>query len=460
MTKNFSGKDLINMGFKPAKWFGEALASAEAGNMTSEELHTLATDLAAHETRIIPAQSGLDFARFINPENPDEAENAESVFVTMAEIMKTPTVVAGAVMPDACPAGPIGTIPVGGVVSARNAIHPGMHSADVCCSLMTTDLGDIDPAKALDVAHELCHFGPGGRREPAEEIPEEMVRRITDNPFFVTEEAMKFARHHMRTVGASNHFVYVGRSEKTGHVHLVTHHGSRGFGAHLYKNGMKTAEAFRRKHSPDTLKQNAWIELDSQDGADYWAALEVAHDWTRMNHASLHDAVLSAMGIEAHGRLFSPHNFVFRDDKDPTIIHHAKGATPVNPDLLPLRTETMIIPMNMAEPVLLVKPGAKNKIGFAPHGAGRVMSRTRHRALYEHIPEEELVARETANIDARFYCGIPDTSELPSAYKSAASVQRDMAAFGLADVVDRIMPFGCIMSGDVERNAPWRQKKS
>ena len=458
MSNHITGKDLIDMGYKPAKWFGQVLAAANAGGMDSDAIREMANEYVAQETKIIPTQSGLDFARFINPENGAEADNAEAVFATMHELMKTPTVVAGAVMPDACPAGSSGTIPVGGVVSTRNAVHPGMHSADVCCSLMTTDLGDIDPARALDIAHELCHFGPGGHREPVDTVPNEMIDRISKNPFYINDVAIDLARHHLRTIGASNHFVYVGRSETTGNVCLATHHGSRGFGAHLFKNGMKTAEAFRKKHSPDTLKQNAWIELDSQDGADYMDGLSIAHDWTRLNHASLHDAVLSALGIDGQGRLFSPHNFVFRDPKDPAVIHHAKGATPVEADMLTDRHDTMIIPMNMAEPVLLVQPGAGNTTGFAPHGAGRVMTRTAHRKLHEGVSEEELVARETKGVDARFYCGIPDTSELPSAYKSAASVQRDMQAFGLADVVDRIMPFGCIMAGDIDRNAPWRRK--
>ena len=394
----------------------------------------------------------------IEAEHPEEVENLRGVAETMARLMRTPTLEAGAVMPDACPAGPVGTIPVGGVVSTRNAIHPGMHSADVCCSLMSTDLGDIDPARALDAAHALCHFGPGGRRAPVDDLPDALAARITANPFYTTDVALEFARHHLRTIGASNHFVFVGRSEATGRVHLVTHHGSRGLGAHVFKNGLKAAESFRRKHSADTRKQNAWIEADSQAGADYWDALEIAHDWTYLNHAALHGAVMADLGVAGHGRLFSPHNFVFRDPEDPGVFHHAKGATPVDPAMLRDPHDTMVVPMNMAEPVLLLRPGAGNTTGFAPHGAGRVMTRTAHRALHASTTEAELVARETAHIDARFYCGIPDTSELPSAYKSAASVQRDMAAFGLADVVDRIQPHGCIMAGDVERNAPWRKR--
>jgi len=50
-------------------------------------------------------------------------------------------------------------------------------------------------------------------------------------------------------------------------------------------------------------------------------------------------------------------------------------------------------------------------------------------------------------------------SELPSAYKDADRVRADMARFGLATVVDEIRPYGAIMAGDWEADAPWRRKR-
>lgn len=68
-------------------------------------------------------------------------------------------------MPDACPAGPVGTIPVVGAVAAHDAIHLGMHSADICCSLMLTDLGNTDPKVLLDTAAQVTHFGSDRRKQ-------------------------------------------------------------------------------------------------------------------------------------------------------------------------------------------------------------------------------------------------------------------------------------------------------
>ena len=71
-----------------------------------------------------------------------------------------------------------------------------------------------------------------------------------------------------------------------------------------------------------------------------------------------------------------------------------------------------------------------------------------------------MVAEQTKGIDARFFCGIPDVSELPGAYKNAAAVRRQIAEFGLAEIVDTIEPIGSIMAGDWQRDAPWRKKKA
>lgn len=65
----------------------------------------------------------------------------------------------------------------------------------------------------------------------------------------------------------------------------------------------------------------------------------------------------------------------------------------------------------------------------------------------------------TELFDVRFFSKNIDISELPSAYKNTDTVQKQMEEFGLGEVVDRIMPYGCIMAGDVKRDAPWRKKQ-
>jgi RNA-splicing ligase RtcB len=66
--------------------------------------------------------------------------------------------------------------------------------------------------------------------------------------------------------------------------------------------------------------------------------------------------------------------------------------------------------------------------------------------------------RETKGLDARFFSGEPDVSELPGAYKNAANVRAQIAHYGLAEIVDEVIPYGCIMAGNAQ-HAPGRRKR-
>lgn len=72
---------------------------------------------------------------------------------------------------------------------------------------------------------------------------------------------------------------------------------------------------------------------------------------------------------------------------------------------------------------------------------------------------EEIFAEKTRGIDARFFSGFTDISELPSAYKNAAAVRAQIERYGLAEIIDEVLPNGCIMAGDWDANAPWRRKR-
>ena len=438
-----TGKDLIELGFKPGRWFKEALAHANEHQLSGEALKNWAETLVPKT--IEPYPEPLPFYRNIRAENAIEQANLDSVVTSMNKVMTTPTLVGGAIMPDACPTGE-GHIPVGGIVIARNAIHPAMHSADICCSVMMTSLGPADPKSVLDAAQSVTHFGRGGRQTPAT-LPAEFEERMRKNPFLQHEKSLEFARYHLATQGDGNHFLFVGRSRNTGETVIVTHHGSRGLGADLFKRGMTTAESFRQDLSPKTPAVNAWIPFDSPEGQDYWEALQIVRAWTKMNHERIHDAAAGKLGLEPTDRFWNEHNFVFKDgDK----FYHAKGATPLDDKFVPdSRNGLRLIPLNMAEPVLVVRGHTTPaNLGFAPHGAGRNVSRGTHKRNLSHKTEKEILTQETKGLDIRFYLRNIDISELPSAYKSAASLKAQMKEFELGEIVDEIMPYGCIMAGE------------
>ncbi len=110
----------------------------------------------------------------------------------------------------------------------------------------------------------------------------------------------------------------------------------------------------------------------------------------------------------------------------------------------------------MAAPILLVL-GRNNSdyLSFAPHGAGRNLSR---RAATKPWRQEDgtidpkllkkLVAEQTPGLDIRWWHGKADLSETPLVYKSAAQVKAQIQQFDLAGIVTEIQPLGCLMAGD------------
>jgi tRNA-splicing ligase RtcB (3'-phosphate/5'-hydroxy nucleic acid ligase) len=250
---------------------------------------------------------------------------------------------------------------------------------------------------------------------------------------------------------------------------LVTHHGSRAPGARLYDKGMKAANKVRELLSPETHRDNAWIPADTEEGDLYWAALQAVRQWTKENHMAIHDMAAEKLCAKVADRFWNEHNFVFR--KSDGLFYHGKGATPAFDGWAEDATDLTIIPLNMAEPILIVRgSNAAHGLGFSPHGAGRNFSRSAHmRRLAEEYGADsrglspnniaDILAKETAGLDVRFFSGFPDISELPGAYKSAANVRAQIEHYGLAEVVDEVIPYGSIMAGDWQKNAPWRKKR-
>lgn len=470
MIEIVSGQDLINAGMSQGKWFRHALVAAnkvlEQGGSMADALATART-FAPGPTLPLKLENDVEIHMNIRAEDEFERDNVEKVNATMRALARTPVVKAAAIMPDACPSGPVGTIPVGGVV-ASEAIHPGMHSADICCSMAISIFPGVAPKDLLDAVHGVTHFGPGGRPRGAQIRPSDAtLSAFRENPFLT--DVIAVAIEHFATQGDGNHFAYVGQMKSTGETALVTHHGSRAPGARLYDKGMKTANRYREQLSPETLKDNAWIPADTEDGEAYWAALQAIRQWTKENHLAIHDMAAEKLSAKVADRFWNEHNFVFR--KSDGLFYHGKGATPAFDGWAEDATDLTLIPLNMAEPILIVRgSNAANGLGFSPHGAGRNFSRTSHirRLGEEHGADSRglspnniaaIMAKETEGLDVRFFSNAPDVSELPSAYKNAANVRAQIDHYGLAEVVDEVIPYGCIMAGDWQKDAPWRKKK-
>ena len=119
-----TGKDLIAAGYKPGPHFKEMLEIAKG--ITDIKSVKDKLDIIYKEfTQTIPLKQDNKYQIFIDEgRNEFEIDNVNKVKETMNEVVKTPTVIDAMVMPDACPAGNIGTIPVGGIVFAEKCNPP------------------------------------------------------------------------------------------------------------------------------------------------------------------------------------------------------------------------------------------------------------------------------------------------------------------------------------------------
>ena len=164
-----------------------------AGGADADAIRAAVAELAPKraERVALRGRDAVPIAMNIRPESEEEAANIAERRRAPCELVRLPTVEAAAVMPDACPAGMAkGTIPVGGIVATRDAIHPGMHSADICCSMAMTVLGDVEPRAVLDLGME-----PSPRRRRA---PVGVLRhaRLTPAPAPTTKPCASAAPGH------------------------------------------------------------------------------------------------------------------------------------------------------------------------------------------------------------------------------------------------------------------------
>jgi tRNA-splicing ligase RtcB len=478
-------KHLLDAGYDPGPWFRDMLAAAavyqERGIQGKKYLlKLLARDFGAPRFRLPMLDCPAPYAEAILAQEKAEKDNLAIVRKQMDSLMRVPVIRSGAIMPDACPVGKEpAAMPVGGVIAAHQAIIPSAHSSDICCSMYATfyeERGSV--AAELDALTTATRFGTGHRHLDDLVHHPVLDENVWLNPFL---SGLRDRAHaHLADQGDGNHFAFLGQAEVTsawlaqaaaaGHSEmvtaltpylgkilrvLVTHHGSRGLGAHVFKRGQNAAEKHTAKHGDHIPDNGAWLDAESPEGQAYWEALQYVARWTRANHQCIHSRFLTRIGATGIHALGNEHNFVW---KRGDLYLHGKGATPAWRDEQD-RPLLGLIPMNMAEPILLVLGGDNpDYLGFAPHGAGRNLSRTALRRLYPDEDDRRNVIRHsTRDIDVRWYCGKPDLSETPIAYKNAARIREQIEQFRLAQVLTEIYPLGCIMAGSSGKS--WRDKE-
>lgn len=360
--------------------------------------------------------------------------------------MKLPITISGALMPDAHPGY---GLPIGGVLASDNAVIPYGVGVDIGCRMrisaydLPIEFLDQNREQLKTMLVENTRFGRAVFTKPRDHP---VLERQEFKEIKVLRELLDRASDQIGTSGGGNHFVEFGILEipefddRLGlqpgkYMALLSHSGSRGMGAEIARHYTRLAQQICEL--PGEARQLAWLTLDSEEGQEYWKAMNLAGDYASACHQQIHERFAQALAEEPLATVENHHNFAWKesDDAGNEIIVHRKGATPAGKNVLG------VIPGTMTSPGFIVRgKGDVKSINSAAHGAGRVMSRREARRTFTHNE----VARhlKKAGVDV-IGSGL---DEAPMVYKDIYQVMKYQK--DLVEVVGMFWPKVVRMCGD------------
>ena len=469
---NIKGKDLLAVGYTEGKIMGLALeiVAAHFGEkakgevmatlkkikvspelfLDDEVLEPLATALieeskAPVDETIALKENAGEYQVFGGDHIEDGAKQQMNI------AMRLPVTVAGALMPDAHQGY---GLPIGGVLATKNAIIPYGVGVDIGCRMALT-VFDIPGDHLLEnrnfykrelVAH--TKFGAGQGFSGGERAYHNVLDRSEFGLTSFIKNLKDKAFTQLGSSGGGNHFVEWGiiefakndpelGIEKGKYLALLTHSGSRGFGATVAGYYTKLAKELCKL--PKEAANLAYLDLNSEAGQEYWLAMNLAGDYASACHEVIHRKLTKAIGGTVLARVENHHNFAWKEMYNgEEVIVHRKGATPAAKGVMG------IIPGSMTAPGFLVRgKGETTALNSASHGAGRQMSRTQaikniSKAEMKKILQDCGVSLIGAGLD-----------EAPMAYKDIHQVMASQQE--LVDVVGKFTPKMVRMADDGSR---------
>lgn len=376
----------------------------------------------------------------------------EMAHAQMREACKLPHAAGAALMPDAH----LGYgLPIGGVLALEGAVVPYAVGVDIACrmklSVLDMKLETLD-SRFDDYCHALekgTRFGVGSvHKKPQQHDVMDENWNITK----VTRQSKDKAWQQLGTSGSGNHFVEFGvltigeggvsedsfALDPGEYVALLSHSGSRGAGAAVcstYSNIARTK--LPKKY--ESLKNLAWLTLDSEEGQEYWEAMNLMGRYAAANHEVIHRLVSELVGAEIVAGVENHHNFAWKELHDGReMIVHRKGATPAGKGVLG------VIPGSMGTPGFVVRgKGEASSFDSASHGAGRCMSRKKANDTFRiQNTRQELKEKGVHILSA-------GSDEVPGVYKDIHEVMASQS--DLVDIMGRFDPKIVKMCGDGSR---------
>lgn len=323
---------------------------------------------------------------------------------------------------------------IGTTMTVVDKVVPNVVGVDIGCGMYTVNLGktDIDFQK-LD---EAAHFIPSGKHVWDGRIERFDLQRLK---CYRSLKKTKWLERSLGTLGGGNHFIEIDEAGD-GTKYLVIHTGSRNLGkqvAEIYQqlaiDLAKGKEAYfekkdeiirtykeqgRRNEIQKALEEIYWKSKEPEIPGDlcylygryfddYMHDVEICQQFALKNREKIAEILLEHIGIAGEYAFHTIHNYIDIDEK---ILR--KGAIAAH------EGEKVLIPINMRDgSVLAIGKGNPDWNFSAPHGAGRIMSRTqafKELDMDEYKREMQGIYTTSVNKDT--------LDEAPMAYKSLEDI--------------------------------------
>ncbi|SMB90173.1 RNA-splicing ligase RtcB, repairs tRNA damage [Desulfonispora thiosulfatigenes DSM 11270] len=309
---------------------------------------------------------------------------------------------------------------IGFTADMGDKVIPNIVGVDIGCGMLTVELGDVDiDFQKLDLI--ISHKIPSGRN--VHESRKYKFDKLQELHVFRELNDTRRMERSIGSLGGGNHFIEIGVDSKN-HKYLIVHSGSRNLGtqvARLYQNLAIDLCSSLKPHYPKNL-----CYLTGQYREKYLHDMKICQEYAVFNREIMANIILSNLfkkNLNEFSYFQTIHNYInFKDN----IIR--KGA------ISAYEGEKVLIPLNMKDGSILgIGKGNRDWNYSAPHGAGRLLSRTE--------------AKQRLNLDdfKESMKGIYSTSvnkktldESPAAYKPIKDIIN--AITETVDIIDIIKP--------------------
>ncbi|MBR6514497.1 MAG: RtcB family protein [Clostridia bacterium] len=341
---------------------------------------------------------------------------------------------------------------IGTTMTIVDKVVPNMVGVDIGCGMYTVELGKIDID--LEVFDAAVHTIPCGKKvwEGRKERFDLQALRC----FRALKDSKRLERS-IGTLGGGNHFIEIDIDDE-GNKYLVIHSGSRNLGTQVAEHYqgiaidlamgkdeyfkkrediIRTYKADGRKTEIQTALKQLEKEFKTSEPAiprslcylygsymeDYIHDIDICQHFAARNREKMAELILEMTGLKAIDSFHTIHNYI---DVEAMILR--KGSVPAKAG------EKLLIPINMRDGSLVCRGKGNPDWNFsAPHGAGRIMSRT--------DAFEKLTMAEYESQMSGIYTTCVNTSTLdesPMAYKTMEHILKHITP--TADITAHIRP--------------------